>query len=413
MPIPLMLATLTDRRDFGDDWLLERKFDGERCVARKDGGDVRLESRTGKDLTGTYPEVRAAVAAQRARASCSTARWSRTTAIRRPSAGSSSASGSPTLPESCWPRSRSSTASSTSSRSTARISPAGRSSSAAPGWRGRSGRGAALQLTEAWRGDSQRRFAEACRSGWEGLIAKRADAPYAPGPVEGLAEAEVRLGAGARHRRLHRSRGQPDRLRCAARRLTTRTAAEVRRKGRHRLHARRRSASSAPGCASWRPQSRRSSTRDRSRAAHTGPGPSWSPRSASPSGRGTVGCASRASSGCATTSAPTRSSASGPGEPRPGPRRAGRERPTGGRPDGPSTQAVERLSRTAVASPRRTAVNRSAISASSSSSNDLMSRRTISLPSVFPGITASRRGMSTAAARSARAASPRQPGFRR
>ena len=64
MPIALMLATLTDRRDFGDDWLLERKFDGERCVARKDGGEVRLESRTAKDLTGTYPEVRAAVADQ-------------------------------------------------------------------------------------------------------------------------------------------------------------------------------------------------------------------------------------------------------------------------------------------------------------------------------------------------------------
>ena len=31
---PLMLATLSDRREFGDDWLLERKFDGERCVAR-------------------------------------------------------------------------------------------------------------------------------------------------------------------------------------------------------------------------------------------------------------------------------------------------------------------------------------------------------------------------------------------
>src|SRR5713101_1812847 len=67
MPIPLMLATLTDRRDFGDDWLLERKLDGERCVARKDGSQVRLESRTGKDLTGTYPEVHAAVAAQWAR----------------------------------------------------------------------------------------------------------------------------------------------------------------------------------------------------------------------------------------------------------------------------------------------------------------------------------------------------------
>ena len=67
VPIPLMLATLTERRDFGGDWLLERKFDGERCVARKRGGAVRLESRTGKDLTTTYPEVRDALVKQRAR----------------------------------------------------------------------------------------------------------------------------------------------------------------------------------------------------------------------------------------------------------------------------------------------------------------------------------------------------------
>jgi len=38
-----------------------------------------------------------------------------------------------------------------------------------------------VQVSEAWRGDSERRYAEACRSGWEGLIAKRADAPYTPG----------------------------------------------------------------------------------------------------------------------------------------------------------------------------------------------------------------------------------------
>src|SRR5437763_7638983 len=67
MAMALMLATLSDRREFGDEWLLERKFDGERCFARRNGDDVRLESRTARDLTGTYPEVRAAVAAQRAR----------------------------------------------------------------------------------------------------------------------------------------------------------------------------------------------------------------------------------------------------------------------------------------------------------------------------------------------------------
>jgi bifunctional non-homologous end joining protein LigD len=67
MPIELMLATLTDRRDFGGDWLLERKPDGERCVACKHDDRVRLESRTGKDLTGSYPELRAAVASQQDR----------------------------------------------------------------------------------------------------------------------------------------------------------------------------------------------------------------------------------------------------------------------------------------------------------------------------------------------------------
>jgi ATP dependent DNA ligase domain len=38
-----------------------------------------------------------------------------------------------------------------------------------------------LRISEAWRDGSERRFAEACRSGWEGLIAKRAVAPYARG----------------------------------------------------------------------------------------------------------------------------------------------------------------------------------------------------------------------------------------
>ena len=34
------------------------------CLARKDGGDVRLRSRTAKDLSATYPDVVAGVAAQ-------------------------------------------------------------------------------------------------------------------------------------------------------------------------------------------------------------------------------------------------------------------------------------------------------------------------------------------------------------
>jgi DNA ligase D-like protein (predicted ligase) len=181
MSIALMLATLTDRRDFGPDWLLERKFDGERCVAHKDGGEVRLESRTAKDLTRTYPEVREAVASQQGREllldgevvafddkQTSFSRLQQRLGVTNPSQELVTAypvvfcvfdlleldgddlRGRPLLER------------------RARLAEAIRPS-------------AALQLSEAWRDDSQRRFARACRSGWEGLIAKRAEAPYVEG----------------------------------------------------------------------------------------------------------------------------------------------------------------------------------------------------------------------------------------
>ena len=176
-----MLATLSDRREFGDDWFLERKFDGERCLARKADRVVSLESRTGKELTGTYPEVRAAVAAQRARKllldgevvavdgeQTSFERLQQRLGVRAPSAELTASfpvvycvfdlleidgddlTGLPL-------RER-------RTRLTEAVRPR-----------------AGLQVSEAWRGDSERRFAEACRSGWEGLIAKQADAPYRAG----------------------------------------------------------------------------------------------------------------------------------------------------------------------------------------------------------------------------------------
>jgi DNA ligase D-like protein (predicted ligase) len=181
MVIPLMLATLTDRREFGDDWLLERKFDGERCVARKAASEVRLESRSGKDLSSTYPEVRDAVAAQRSRDllldgevvafdgdQTSFTRLQQRLGVARPSTeqvaeypvvycifdlleiDGEDLTGRPLVER------------------RARLLRTVHS-------------GSALQPSEAWRDDSQRRFAEACRSGWEGLIAKRADAPYVTG----------------------------------------------------------------------------------------------------------------------------------------------------------------------------------------------------------------------------------------
>jgi bifunctional non-homologous end joining protein LigD len=57
-----MLATLTDRRFSDPGWLFERKLDGERCLAFRDGGRVRLLSRTKQHLDGTYPEITDALA---------------------------------------------------------------------------------------------------------------------------------------------------------------------------------------------------------------------------------------------------------------------------------------------------------------------------------------------------------------
>ncbi|MEK8174723.1 hypothetical protein NKH77_53795 [Streptomyces sp. M19] len=45
-------------------WIFERKLDGQRCLAFRDGGDVRLASRGDKPLTRTYPEIADALRGQ-------------------------------------------------------------------------------------------------------------------------------------------------------------------------------------------------------------------------------------------------------------------------------------------------------------------------------------------------------------
>jgi bifunctional non-homologous end joining protein LigD len=57
-----MAATLTEDRFTDPDWIFERKFDGIRLIAFKNGPDVRLFSRNRLPLNGSYPAVVRAIA---------------------------------------------------------------------------------------------------------------------------------------------------------------------------------------------------------------------------------------------------------------------------------------------------------------------------------------------------------------
>ena len=150
-------------------------------MATRHGADVRLESRSGKNLTGTYPRGPCGAGGPEGPRPCTRRRGGR---VRRRS--------DVVRPASAAPRRHEPTPEHVAAypvvycvfdilevdgedladrpllERRARLARAIRPSPA-------------VQLTEAWRGDSQARFAEACRAGWEGLIAKRADAPYTPG----------------------------------------------------------------------------------------------------------------------------------------------------------------------------------------------------------------------------------------
>jgi bifunctional non-homologous end joining protein LigD len=58
------LATLTRERFSSSEWIFERKLDGERCLAFAGPDGVRLMSRSQHDITRTFPEIAVALAAQ-------------------------------------------------------------------------------------------------------------------------------------------------------------------------------------------------------------------------------------------------------------------------------------------------------------------------------------------------------------
>jgi ATP-dependent DNA ligase len=66
-PYPPMEAETAASLPRGPGWLFEPKWDGFRCLAFRDGDDIRLQSKAGKPLGRYFPDVVAALAALRAR----------------------------------------------------------------------------------------------------------------------------------------------------------------------------------------------------------------------------------------------------------------------------------------------------------------------------------------------------------
>jgi DNA ligase D-like protein (predicted ligase) len=166
-----MKAVLTDERFSRDDWIYERKLDGIRCLAFKADRQVRLRSRNDLSLNGRFPDIAAALEEDPVR-----------DVILDGEAVAFAGSRS--------------TFEALQQRGERRVHVflyvfdvvhlAGHDTTALPlRARKRLLRGLALddpiRLSTHRNRDGEAYYRHACEQGWEGLIAKRADAPYVHG----------------------------------------------------------------------------------------------------------------------------------------------------------------------------------------------------------------------------------------
>jgi DNA ligase D-like protein (predicted ligase) len=175
------LATLTRDRFSDPAWIFERKLDGERCLAFRSGEPVRLMTRNQKEDTSTYPELSQALVVQQADdfiidgeivaftgSQTSFSRLQQRLGVRQPRPDLVAlvpvcyyifdvlwAEGRDVRPLPLRERKQ-------ILRDLLRFEDP-------------------LRFTEHKDTDGEAYFRDACASGWEGLIAKRADAPYRPG----------------------------------------------------------------------------------------------------------------------------------------------------------------------------------------------------------------------------------------
>jgi DNA ligase D-like protein (predicted ligase) len=165
-----MKAVLTDARFSDPDWIFERKLDGVRCIAVRDGGPVTLLSRNDLSFNGRFPEIAAALEAQPQRRFAVDGEvvafdGAQTSFAKLAQRGRTHVpvffyifdvlwlDGQDVRPLPLRTRKR-------LLRTAVHFDDP------------------ALRFSTHRNGDGEAFFAEACRKGWEGLIAKRADSPY-------------------------------------------------------------------------------------------------------------------------------------------------------------------------------------------------------------------------------------------
>ena len=175
------LATLTRERFSDPAWIFERKLDGERCLAFRSGTRVRLMTRNQKEDTGTYPELAEALAAQQAgdfiidgeivafaKDETSFSRLQQRLGVRHP--GPELRAQVPVyyyIFDVLWADGRDVRAEPLRERKRLLRSLLTFDDP--------------LRFTQHRDTEGEAYYREACASGWEGLIAKRADAPYQAG----------------------------------------------------------------------------------------------------------------------------------------------------------------------------------------------------------------------------------------
>jgi bifunctional non-homologous end joining protein LigD len=175
------LATLTKDRFSDPAWLSERKFDGERCLAYRCGERLRLMTRSEQEVNATYPEIAVALAAQDCAdfivdgevvafdgTATSFSRLQQRLGVRHPDADLRAA-----VPvyfylfDMLWADGRDVRPLPLLERKQV----LGRLLSF----------GGPIRHAQHRRRDGEAYFTRACRLGWEGLVVKRADAPYRSG----------------------------------------------------------------------------------------------------------------------------------------------------------------------------------------------------------------------------------------